>query len=157
MRENIIRWIFSTLILTTLFGVSPLSSLSQDQYGIIQKLEANHPDMGRISINQDIRITNLLNEYYIQNATKPGMQGFRIRIYFDLGQQSRTSSQETMDEFMESYPGIAVYRTFDSPYYKVSVGDFRTRDEALKFLKTIDRNYPKAFIVTEWINFPSLE
>lgn len=101
-------------------------------------------------------IANLLNEYYIRNASKPGMQGFRIRIYFDLGQQSRTVSQETMDEFMENYPGIAVYRTFDSPYYKVSVGDFRTRDEALKFLKTIERKYPKAFIVAEWISFPAL-
>jgi hypothetical protein len=157
MRDIINRWFFSILILTLLLGVGSLTSLSQEQYGIIQKLEANHPDMGRISINQDIRIANLLNEYYIQNATKPGMQGFRIRIFFDLGQQSRTSSQETMDDFMENYPGTAVYRTFDSPYYKVSVGDFRTRDEALKFLKTIERKYPKAFIVTEWINFPSLD
>jgi hypothetical protein len=85
------------------------------------------------------------------------MQGFRIRLYFDLGQHSRNASEEVMNEFMANYPGIAVYRSFDSPYYKVSVGDYRTRDEALKLLKTLQRKYPKAFIVPEWINFPQLD
>jgi len=150
------RWLFSICALLIIFGLLPFSSFAQEQYGIIQRLETFDTEMGKITINQDIVIANLLNEYYIRNASKPGMQGFRIRIYFDLGQQSRTVSQETMDEFMENYPGIAVYRTFDSPYYKVSVGDFRTRDEALKFLKTIERKYPKAFIVAEWISFPAL-
>ncbi|HCY00222.1 MAG TPA: hypothetical protein DG754_08805, partial [Bacteroidales bacterium] len=58
---------------------------------------------------------------------------------------------------LEECPGITVYRTFQSPYYKVSVGDFRSRDEALKQLKRLSRKYPKAFIVGEWINFPSLD
>lgn len=150
------RWLFSVCALLLIIGLAPFTSPAQDQYGIVQRLETFDPEMGKITINQDMVIANLLNEYYIRNASKPGMQGFRIRIYFDLGQQSRTVSQETMDEFMENYPGIAVYRTFDSPYYKVSVGDFRTRDEALNFLKTIERKYPKAFIVAEWISFPAL-
>jgi len=148
-----------TIILFSLFALSisnPFVSLSQEQFGIIQQLETNHPDMGRVTVTQDNRIANLLNEYYIQNATKPGMPGFRIRIYFDLGQHSRTGSQEVMDEFMMNFPGIAAYRTFDSPYYKVSVGDFRTRDEALKMLKSLEKHYPKAFIIAEWINFPAL-
>lgn len=134
-----------------------LNAHAQKPVGLIQELEQFHPERGSITISQDPEIANLLNTYYVQNASRPGMQGFRIRIYFDLGQHSRAESLEVMDTFMEEYPGITVYRTFQSPYYKVSVGDFRTRDEALKQLKHLSRKYPKAFIISEWINFPPLD
>lgn len=134
-----------------------LNAQAQKPVGLIEELEQFHPERGSITINQDSDIANLLNAYYVQNASRPGMQGFRIRIYFDLGQHSRAESLEVMDTFMEECPGITVYRTFQSPYYKVSVGDFRTRDEALKQLKHLSRKYPKAFIISEWINFPPLD
>jgi len=145
---------------TTLFFVVILltnSANAQQTLGIVGRLQQVDPAMGSISINQDPKIAQLLNTYYLQNASKPGMQGFRIRIFFDLGQQSRTNSLDMMNEFMENFPGISVYRTFDSPYYKVSVGDFRSQDEALKYLKKLSRKYPKAFIISEWINFPRID
>lgn len=133
------------------------SVIAQDQIGIFGQLHEQKPNQGKVNIEQSEGISKLLNAYYIQNASRPGMQGFRIRLFFDLGQNSRTASEEVMNEFMLNYPGITVYRSFDSPYYKVSVGDYRTRDEALKFFKTIEKKYPKAFIVPEWINFPRLD
>lgn len=133
-----------------------LNAFAQKPVGLIEELEQFHPDRGSIKINQDSNVTSLLSAYYAQNASRPGMQGFRIRIYFDLGQRSRAESLEVMEAFMEQYPGVSVYRTFQSPYYKVSVGDFRTRDEALKQLKRLSQKYPKAFTISEWINFPPL-
>jgi hypothetical protein len=149
---------FVFIALTILLGStgSP-KSYAQESRGIIEQLQQYHPDMGKITVSQDARITQLLNAYYIQNASRPGMQGFRIRLFFDLGQQSRKNSEDVMNEFLENYPGIAVYRTFDSPYYKVSVGDYRTRDEAIKDLKKFERKYMKAFVVPEWINFPRIQ
>jgi hypothetical protein len=144
----------STLLLGLMLS---LSLSAQKPLAIIEELEKFHPEMGNISISQDGEIGELLNAYYVQNASRPGMQGFRIRIYFDLGQHSRASSLEVMNEFMEEFPGLSVYRTFQSPYYKVSVGDFRSRDEALKQLKRLSHKYPKAFIISEWINFPRLD
>jgi hypothetical protein len=141
----------------TIIIVAPSFARSQNNVGIIGKLQQFNPNMGTITIKQDAKIEHLLGSYYIQNASRPGMQGFRIRIFFDLGQKSRDKSLEVMNEFMETFPGIAIYRTFDSPYYKVSVGDFRTRDEAIKELNRLNRKYPKAFIIPEWINFPRID
>lgn len=134
-----------------------VTATAQNSLGIIGKIQQSDPNMGNVSINQDPAIAKLLDTYYIQNASKPGMKGFRIRIFFDLGQNSRTNSLEVMNEFMETFPGISVYRTFDSPYYKVSVGDFRSQDEALKHLKMLSGKYPRAFIISDWINFPRLD
>ena len=39
-------------------------------------------------------------------------------------------------------------------YYRVRVGDFRTRLEAEKFLRKISRKYPGAWVIQDYINFP---
>ena len=53
-----------------------------------------------------------------------------------------------------AYPGIGVYRTFESPNFKVCVGDFRTKDEALKIYHSLKATYPTAIILKETINYP---
>lgn len=139
-----------------------ISAIGQDNGSskgtdILIEIQKNNPNQGKVTIHQDPQIEKVFNQDILLNARQPGMNGFRIRIYFDLGQKSRKQSEDVSYEFMQNYPGIAVYRSYVSPYYKVSVGDFRTRDNALKLYFQLLKDYPKAFIVPEWINFPPLE
>ncbi|MHC1703889.1 MAG: SPOR domain-containing protein [Tenuifilaceae bacterium] len=141
-----------------------LNGIGQDNSGkvfqsndIFTQLKHYGLNQGKVTITQDQEIEHLFNRYVLKNARQPGMNGYRIRIYLDLGQKSRKKSEEIVTEFYEKYPGINVYRTYTSPYYKVSVGDFRTKDNALKLYHQLLKEYPKAFIVPEWINFPPLE
>ena len=60
-------------------------------------------------------------------------------------------------KFLSKYPDYAVHIKYDAPNFKVRIGDFRTKNEALKLLKDIDRSYPMAFIVPDKINFPLLK
>ncbi len=124
---------------------------------IIKRLQANKPNQGKVVVKQDAQIANLLDLHVLQNAKNPGMQGFRIRIFFELGQNARRNSEESMRVFMEKYPGVKVYQSYDNPYWKISVGDFRSRESAQKFYQQLLVDYPKAFIIPDWVNFPSLE
>lgn len=124
---------------------------------ILVQIRKSNPNQGKVTINQDPQIERIFNLDILQSARQPGMHGFRIRIYFDLGQKSRKQSEDAVGEFMQKYPGISVYRSYVSPYYKVSVGDFRTRDNALKLYHQLLKDYPRAFIIPEWVNFPPLE
>lgn len=124
---------------------------------ILVQVRQNKPNQGKVTINQNPQIEHVFNLDILQGARQPGMHGYRIRIYFDLGQKSRKQSEDIVGEFMQNYPGISVYRSYISPYYKVSVGDFRTRDNALKLYYQLLKEYPKSFIVPEWVNFPPLE
>ena len=99
---------------------------------ILVQVRKSTPNQGKVTINQDAQIEHVFNLNILQSARQPGMHGFRIRIYFDLGQKSRKQSEDAVSEFMEKYQGISIYRSYVSPYYKASVGDFRTRDNALK-------------------------
>ena len=52
---------------------------------------------------------------------------------------------------------MAAYRSYVNPYFKVTVGDFRTRSEAMQLLMEIKSDFPAAFIVKENINYPVID
>ena len=85
------------------------------------------------------------------------MDGFRIQIFFDSGNNSKTKAQSIYEEFKAKYPDIGAYLSFKSPNYKVRVGDFRTRLDAQRFLNEIIAEYPSAWIVADMIRFPITE
>lgn len=83
--------------------------------------------------------------------------GYRVRIFFDNKQTSRTESETAMKKFMTLHPDIPAYRNHINPYFKVTVGDFRTKSEAMQLLKSIVHEFPTAFIVKEKINYPVVD
>ena len=85
------------------------------------------------------------------------MNGFRVRIFFDNKQNSRGASEAAMNRFKGAFPGIPAYRSFTSPHFKVTVGDFRTKSEALRLLQAVKGMFPSAFIVKERINYPAAD
>ena len=106
-----------------------------------------------VSVNQSRSMRSALDNYVSNNASKK-LSGFRIRVYFDNGQNARTRSEAIARSISGAYPGIGVYRTFESPNFKVCVGDFRTKDEALKIYHSLKATYPTAIILKETINYP---
>ena len=106
-----------------------------------------------VTVNQSRAMKTAFDNYVANNASKK-MTGYRIRVYFDNGQNARNKSEAIARTISNSYPGIGVYRTFESPNYKVSVGDFRTKDDALKVFHALKASYPTALLLKETINYP---
>ena len=106
-----------------------------------------------VTVNQSQAMRSAFDRYVSNNASKK-MAGYRIRVFFDNGQNARSRSEAIARSISNSYPGIGVYRTFESPNFKVSVGDFRTKDEALKVYQSLKASYPTALILKENINYP---
>jgi hypothetical protein len=109
---------------------------------------------GRIEIIQDQAIQSRVNVHLSQQAKLNGIKGYRISIYFGSGQDSKKAAELTRANFVTRYSDVNCHTKFEYPYFKVYVGDFRTRSEALKFLKQIEFNYPDAFIREDIIDFP---
>lgn len=76
-------------------------------------------------------------------------QGYRVRIYFDNSQDARMISEQIVDTFSVRHPGVPVYRSYDNPYFKVTVGEFRSKSDAMRFMEAIRREYPTVFLVKE--------
>ena len=106
-----------------------------------------------VTVNQSAAMKSAFDSYVSANASKR-VTGYRIRVYFDNGQNARNRSEAIARSLSGTYPGLGVYRSFESPNFKVSVGDFRTKDEALRIYYSLKSSYPTALILREYINYP---
>jgi hypothetical protein len=127
--------------------IVPLFTQSQEKDTLIEKTE----------IIQDSRVDLLLEKHIMINQVINTMDGFRIQLFSDSGNNSKTKAQAVHDEFLVKFPGVGVYLTFKSPNYKVRIGDFRTKLDAQRFLTELAVDYPNAFIITDQINLPKTD
>ncbi|MEN6618280.1 MAG: hypothetical protein ABFC28_02095 [Rikenellaceae bacterium] len=139
---------------TTIVKASVLDSafFKKDIFLILQE---RGPYSNRVNVEQT---PNLLTAFYnhVAQASNKRITGYRVRIFFDNKQDARVHSSNVEAAFSASHPEIPVYRTHISPFFKVTVGDFRTKSEAMMLLKRIEYEFPSAFLVKETINFPPL-
>jgi len=111
----------------------------------------------RLDVNQDLRLEKLLKWHVENNERKEGIDGFRVEIFFSSALNARELSQEKKKDFLSKYPDYNVHIKFISPNFRVRVGDFRTKNEALKLYKKIEEDFPGAFIVPDIIDLPLLK
>ncbi len=108
----------------------------------------------RLGHDQDRRLEDLVRLHIRRNQQGGKMQGYRVEIFFSSDLNARQKAQQIKGEFLASYPDINVYITYVSPDFKVRVGDFRTRNEALKLMNEIQGRFSKAFVVPDLIEIP---
>ena len=109
-----------------------------------------------VDVHQSQAISDAMSRKIERNRDKR-MTGYRVRIFFDNKQNARSASEAAMGRFQAAYPGHGVYRSFASPYFKVTVGDFRTKSEAMQMMRRIKADFPSAFVVRENINYPIVD
>ncbi len=101
----------------------------------------------------DARIDTVLMLHKMQNQKFPYIEGYRIQIYKETGNNALDSAWSEKTRFENEYQGVKAYISFREPYYRVRVGDFRTRLEAIKFLSVIREKYPYAWEIKDKIRF----
>jgi len=104
-----------------------------------------------VTVHQSDAVAAALNAHIERNERRMASgltdQTYSIRIYFDSGQNARTGSEVAAATFRNNHPGVPVSRTFSNPFFKVTVGNYSTKAEAATALKTIQQEFPTAFIV----------
>ncbi len=105
-------------------------------------------------VKQDHKIELLLQAHREATWQQRGIPGYRVHLYMDTGNRARLNTQREQAGFENKYPGVKAYIIYEEPYFKLRVGDFRTRLDARRFLEKIRRDYSSAYIVVDMINFP---
>ncbi len=110
---------------------------------------------GSVQIVGDERIDLLIEKHKYLCRHQSTLNGWRVQIFFDSGPNSKRKATEALNRFATKYHNEKTYLSFKEPYYRVRVGDFRTRLEAEGFLNSIKADYPNAFTTSDKINPPS--
>ncbi|MDR2911579.1 MAG: SPOR domain-containing protein [Bacteroidales bacterium] len=105
-----------------------------------------------LNIDKDHRLDKMLNWHIQNNKRRESIEGYRVEIFFSTNNRQKALDKKI--EFVAQYPECDVYVLFISPNFRVRVGDFRTKNEAVKLLKKIEKDYSAAFVVKDNINFP---
>jgi hypothetical protein len=116
-----------------------------------------HAQNERAELVQDKRVDILVDKHVFLNRHQFTLTGWRIQIFFDSGANSKRKATDALRSFNQRYPDYEAYLSFKEPYYRVRVGDFRSRLEAEGFLRKIQMEYPNAFATNDYINPPPLD
>ncbi len=149
-------WTFILCFLLWSSGVMAQSDTLGLNSGISSQTAKMEELLGKLQIRQDPRITDLLIRHSQINQRKHGFEGFRLEIYFNSDSKAREIAARVKNEFNLVFPDIPSYLLFQTPNFKVRIGDFRNKSEALKTKTYIASKYPNAFIVKDMIRFPEL-
>lgn len=96
----------------------------------------------RVEINADPAIEQLMRTWTAHNRSNPRIEGWRVQI---ASSTDRQRIESTRTQFLALYPGVPADWAHERPYYKLRVGAFRTRQEAVAFLMQIRHSYPDAY------------
>lgn len=152
------RFIIILIILILAVGIKTNAQQDTTAWGSIMSVQSLKLEsfMSNLQIKQDPRITDLIVRHSQISQRKRGTNGFRLEIFFSSTNKAREQAVKTKNDFNLIFPEIPSYLLYQTPNFKVRVGDFRNKSEALKTKTLIESKYPNAFIVKDIIRFPEL-
>jgi hypothetical protein len=147
MVRSILLIILPVLTLNTLLAQGGPVSGKED---LLQFLEEEGP-RDRVNIEVDSLLVANYNKLITRNMQTSGIPGYRIRIFSESGLGAKQAQQHVRARFLSLYPGLDAYNEYDEPFFKVYVGDCRTKSEALKLQDMIRKDFPNSIIREDFI------
>lgn len=143
MRKAILSMILSTCALP-LAAQQPAEQQADSVLTIIDAIDMGG---GTITIMQGRDLDRLVmrGDYKSEAAsTSNGRQtGYRIQVFSDNNVRTAKANAEYRKRAVEQrLPGVRAYLTYEAPYWRVRVGDYRTRVEADAAMREIKNSFP---------------
>lgn len=98
---------------------------------------------GKTSVSVDPKIDQLLKEKRKLNTGLFLNEAYKIQIFYGNSEESKKKLQEFKREFKD-LDGTII---FNSPNYKVWIGNFKTRIEVERAMLDIKKKHPTALII----------
>lgn len=106
-------------------------------------------DSNSVVVHKDPRIDMLIkkqieiNEFTTRDARRY-VQGYRILV---MNTNDRNKANGAKAKIYQEFPELRAYLEWKSPYMKVKVGDFKSRDEAEPYMSAIQRFFPSGVYI----------
>ena len=143
--------------------LSVLNTNAQSGQNIFVDLAANKPGQGTVKIKQDPKIKGLVGKKGQGFQTDASgqhlkLEGYRIQLYMDKQQKAKNEAKSLEQRVKQIYPELSTYVIYDSPNWRLRVGDFKSYEEADKFMRELRTDHKQlsreAIIVKDNIRLP---
>lgn len=123
--------------------IIPLRNVFLPLLGIATLTSSINAQDKNISVKQDPKFEQLLNEKRKINSSLTINDSYKIQIY----NGGSENAKKTLNEFRQEFKDIDATIVFNTPNYKVWVGNFKTRIEAEKNLVNIKYKYKNVLLI----------
>lgn len=97
----------------------------------------------KVTVTQDSKFENLLSEKRRINSSITINDRYKIQIF----NGDSENSKKMLNEFKREFKALDATIIFNTPYYKVWVGNFKTKIEAERNLIALQKKYPNALLI----------
>ena len=106
-----------------------------------------------LEINNEKGIEYLVHKYENILKNTGGINGWRLQLKFKAKESEIIKIKL---KFIKLYPNIPVFLEYQEPYYRIRVGNCRTKLEALKIKYLIKKHFTDTYPVPEIISITDL-
>lgn len=167
MKRNPCILCFFAFIMASLSTLSAQTeNMKVERSTIFDALRKTEVGKGDVVIHQSPAIDKLVGERLrganvetTDSLTYLKVQGYRTQVF--SGNNQRKSKEEAFNkerEIKELFPEVPTYVSYDAPFWKLRVGDFRTHEEAYHMKRMLMEAFPafgkEMYIVREEIKLP---
>jgi hypothetical protein len=115
---------------------------------------ATYSDTSSVIVHRDARVDALVKKEAainaaIKKASARSMRGYRLLV---VNTNKRDEAIDAKTKVYTYFPELKAYLVYQTPYFKLKAGNFKTRAEAEKYRKDMASFFPKGvFIINDTI------
>jgi hypothetical protein len=115
---------------------------------------APYSDTSSVIVHRDARVDALVKKEAainaaIKKASARSMRGYRLLV---VNTNKRDEAIDAKTKIYTYFPELKAYLVYQTPYFKLKAGNFKTRAEAEKYRKDMTAFFPKGvFIINDTI------
>lgn len=116
---------------------------------VLIAFDASAQDTSSIVVHKDPRLGVLLKKQgdinaAIKKANARTARGFRVLV---VNTNKRDEAIAAKTKVYTNFPELKAYLVYQSPYFRLKVGNFKTREEAQQYQKSLGYYFPRGVFV----------
>ncbi len=125
------------------------SAHSQKNTGatFFDKICSEGSGQGSLSIVQDPGIAKLVAIHIDASSRSKVIDGFRIQLYLGSNNNAKNEATQVKTRLLSLFPNERPHVIYEAPFWRVQVGDFRSKNEALSLYKKLKPEFPSCYAV----------
>jgi hypothetical protein len=107
----------------------------------------------KLTVNNDAYLDTAIQKNIDKNKIANVIDGYRIQLFSG---SERNNANALKTKFLKLYPETPAYLIYQQPYFKLRVGDYRTKIEAQQIFYKLQDDFGQVIIIPDKINLPKL-
>ncbi|MBS2100305.1 SPOR domain-containing protein [Carboxylicivirga linearis] len=123
---------------------------------LTEEVQTIKEGQGVVTIHQDQGIDFLMETMVKENERKGGVDGYQIQLFSGSGPQGKRNAMDVKTKVLEEFPDAKITTTYNPPFWRVRVGSYRNKHEALPLLKDLKEFFPNCYVVKGMVRMEEL-